>query len=124
MVQYPSDENAEPPANRDADSVDKQGKRVPAIFFRTEAGGEPVREGLRSLSPGDRKRIGEDIKSVEYGWPIGMPVCRPLGNGIFEVRTAVSQGRIARVFSTSTREAGWFCCTVSSRRLRKRRMMT
>ena len=97
MVQYPNDENAEPPANRDAGSVDKQGKRVPAIFFRTEAGGEPVREWLRSLSQGDRKRIGEDIKSVEYGWPIGMPVCRPLGNGMFEVRTVVSQGRIARV---------------------------
>jgi phage-related protein len=97
MVQYPSDKNAELPANRNADSVEKEGKRVPAIFFRTEAGGEPVREWLRSLSPDDRKRIGEDIKSVEYGWPVGMPVCRPLGNGIYEVRTIVTQGRIARV---------------------------
>ncbi|MGA8834163.1 MAG: type II toxin-antitoxin system RelE/ParE family toxin [Candidatus Sulfotelmatobacter sp.] len=99
MVQYPNDGNPEPSANRyrNADSAEKDGKRVPAIFFRTEAGGEPVREWLRSLSPDDRKRIGEDIKSVEYGWPVGMPVCRPLGNGIYEVRTIVTQGRIARV---------------------------
>lgn len=58
------------PANQNAE---KEGKRVPALFFCTEAGGEPVREWLRSLSPEDRKRIGEDIKSVEYGWPVGMP---------------------------------------------------
>ena len=97
MVQYSGDGKAEPPAHRNADSVEKEGKRVPAIFFRTEAGGEPVREWLRSLSQEDRKRIGEDIKSVEYGWPVGMPVCRPLGNGIYEVRTLLTQGRIARV---------------------------
>ena len=97
MVQSLDDEHAEPPANRSTVSVKKEGKRVPAIFFRTEASGEPVREWLRSLSPEDRKRIGEDIKSVEYGWPIGMPVWRPLGNGIHEVRTTVTQGRIARL---------------------------
>lgn len=45
----------------------------------------------------DRKRIGEDIKTVEFGWPIGMPVCRPLGDGIHEVRTHLTQNRIARV---------------------------
>jgi phage-related protein len=75
-----------------------QGKRVPAIFFRTEAGGEPVRNWLRGLQlPDDRKRIGEAIKTVEFGWPIGMPVCRPLGDGIYEVRTNLAQNRIARV---------------------------
>ena len=97
MVQYPSESRPDPPANRNADPAGKEGKRLPAIFFRTEAGGEPVREWLRALSPEDRKRIGEDIKSVEYGWPVGMPVCRPLGNGIYEVRTLLTQGRIARV---------------------------
>jgi phage-related protein len=76
----------------------RQGKRVPAIFFRTEAGGEPLRDWLKSLpSPEDRKRIGEDIKTVEFGWPIGMPACRPLGDGIYEVRTNLLQNRIARV---------------------------
>jgi hypothetical protein len=66
-----------------AEVVERQGKRVPAIFFRTAAGGEPVREWLKNLpSSDDRKRIGEDIKTVEFGWLIGMPVCKPLGNGI------------------------------------------
>jgi phage-related protein len=61
-------------------------------------GGEPVREWLRSLPyAGDRKRIGEDIKTVEFGWPIGMPVCCSLGEGIHEVRTRLIQNRIARV---------------------------
>ena len=73
-------------------------KRIEAIFFRTRAGGEPVRDWLKSLSPiEDRKQIGVDIKAVEFGWPIGMPVCRPLGDGLYEVRSSLSQNRIARV---------------------------
>jgi len=76
----------------------RQGKRVQAFFYRTEAGGEPVREWLKSLpSPEDRKRIGEDIKTVEFGWPVGMPVCRSVGSGIYEVRSDLTQNRIARV---------------------------
>jgi len=80
-----------------SEALEKHGKRVPAIFFRTEAGGEPVRDWLKGLSREHRKRIGEDIKTVEFGWPIGMPVCRPLGDGIYEVRTSLAQNRIARV---------------------------
>ena len=76
---------------------ESSGKRVPAIFYCTEAGGEPVREWLKSLSPEDRKHIGEDIKTVEFGWPVGMPVCRPLSEGVHEVRTNLTQNRIARV---------------------------
>lgn len=76
---------------------ENEGKRVPAIFFRTEAGGEPVREWLKGLSRDDRKHIGEDVKTVEFGWPIGMPVCRPLGGGVYEVRSTLAQNRIARV---------------------------
>ena len=80
------------------DALEKQGKRVPAIFFRTEAGGDPVRNWLKGLPlPDDRKRIGEDIKTVEFGWPIGMPVCKSLGDGLYEVRTSLAQHRIARV---------------------------
>jgi phage-related protein len=71
--------------------------RLTAIFYRTEAHGEPVREWLKGLSADDRKRIGEDIKTVEFGWPIGMPVCKPLSDGIFEVRTTLTQHRVARV---------------------------
>ena len=78
-------------------ALERQGKRVTAIFYRTEAGGEPVREWLRGLSREDKKRIGEEIKTVEFGWPVGMPVCRPLGDGIYEVRTSLGQNRVARV---------------------------
>jgi phage-related protein len=75
-----------------------EGKRVAVVFFRTEAGGEPVRQWLKALPyDEDRKRIGADIKTVEFGWPLGMPVCRPLGDGIYEVRTHLTQHRIARV---------------------------
>jgi phage-related protein len=77
-------------------ALERHGKRVPAIFYCTEAGGEPVRDWLKELSSEDRKRLGEDIKTVEFGWPIGMPVCRPLGDGIYEVRTTLAQNRIAR----------------------------
>jgi phage-related protein len=56
-----------------------------------------VRDWLRGLSLGDRKCIGEDIKTVEFGWPIGMPVCRPMGGGVYEVRSSLVQNRIARV---------------------------
>lgn len=79
------------------ESFDPQGKRVPAFFFRTEAGGEPVRAWLKTLTGEDRKRIGEDIKTVEFGWPIGMPVCKPLGDGLYEVRTSLTKNRVARV---------------------------
>lgn len=72
-------------------------KRVPAIFFRTEAGGEPVRDWLKGLPSEDRQRIGEDIKTVEFGWPLGMPLCRLLGSGVYEVRSDLPQSRIARV---------------------------
>jgi phage-related protein len=73
-------------------------KRIEVIFFRTSAGGEPVRDWLRSLKPiEDRKQIGVDMKTVEFGWPVGMPVCRPLGDGLYEVRSSLSQNRIARV---------------------------
>jgi phage-related protein len=75
----------------------KPRQAVSAIFYCTEAGGEPVREWLKGLTQEDRKRIGVDIKTVEFGWPIGMPVCRPLGDGIYEVRTSMAQNRIARV---------------------------
>jgi phage-related protein len=85
------------PADRPLAHAENQGKRVPAIFYRTEAGGEPVREWLKGLSGDDRKRIGEDIKTVEFGWPIGMPVCKALGQGMHEVRTRLTDNRIARV---------------------------
>ena len=72
-------------------------KRLPAAFFQLSSGREPVREWLKSLREEDRKVIGEDIKDVEFSWPIGMPLCRSLGRGLWEVRSDLSGGRIARV---------------------------
>ncbi|MGH6871084.1 MAG: type II toxin-antitoxin system RelE/ParE family toxin [Rhizomicrobium sp.] len=71
-------------------------KKITAAFFATPNGGETVRDWLLELPREDRKRIGDDIKVVEFGWPIGMPVCRPLGKGLYEVRTNLDS-RIARV---------------------------
>jgi phage-related protein len=72
-------------------------KRLPAVFFALPSGREPVREWIKRLDRSDRKIIGEDIKDVEFAWPIGMPLCRPLSKGLWEVRSDLSQGRTARV---------------------------
>ena len=90
-------------------------KRLPAYFYRLDSGKEPVREWLKELEPEDRKAIGEDIKDVEFSWPIGMPLVRPLGRELWEVRSSLARGRIARVlFCVETGTHG--CCTASSRR--------
>jgi phage-related protein len=68
-------------------------------FYMTDAGTEPVRDWLKSLSQDDRKRIGEDIKTVQYGWPLGMPLVRKMDRDLWEVRTSL-QGRVARVLFT------------------------
>ena len=56
-----------------------------------------MREWLKQLAPAERRVIGVDIKTVEYGWPIGMPTCRPMGKGLYEVRSNLPDGTIARV---------------------------
>lgn len=68
-------------------------------FFCTEAGNEPVREWLTALPKDDRKSVGTDIKTVQFGWPIGMPVVRKMGEDLWEVRTHLKDG-IARVLFT------------------------
>lgn len=50
------------------------------------------------MTPQDRRQVGEDIKRIEFGWPIGMPVCRPMGGGLHEVRSNLTGNRIARIF--------------------------
>lgn len=77
-------------------------KRISAAFYRNDAGAEPVRQWLEGLSKDDRFRIGTDLKTVELGWPIGMPTCRPMGDGLFEVRTDLTGNRTARVLFTIT----------------------
>jgi phage-related protein len=72
-------------------------KRLPAYFYRSDNGREPVREWLKGLEPADRKAIGEDVKDVEFSWPPGMPLVRPLGRELWEVRSSLPHGRIARI---------------------------
>lgn len=74
-------------------------KRLPARFFESDVGRAPVREWLLELDPGDRKAIGEDIRTAEFGWPVGMPLCRSITGrkGLWEIRSRLPGGRIARV---------------------------
>jgi len=79
--------------------TDNHDIRLQVVFFRTENGNEPVREWLKSLSREDKRIIGEDIKTVQFGWPLGMPVVRKIGQGLWEVRSRLVD-RIARVLFT------------------------
>ena len=72
-------------------------KKVPARFYLTPSGSDPVRDWLVALPVEDKRRIGQDIGMVEYGWPVGMPLCRNIGEGLWEVRCSLPSRRIARV---------------------------
>ncbi len=72
-------------------------KKLPAVFFATGRGNRPVREWLYSLDEKDRRKIGVDIATAEFAWPVGMPLCRAMGDGLWEIRSTISGGRIARV---------------------------
>lgn len=80
-------------------AASKNKKRVPAVFYRSSAGTEPVRDWIKGLPDGDRRIVGVDIATVEFGWPVGMPTCRAIASrrGLWEVRSSLAQGRIARV---------------------------
>ena len=79
---------------------DEEGKPIlDIVFYKTESGKEPVREWLKYMPKEDRQTIGEDIKTVQYGWPLGMPLIRKIERGLWEVRSNISTG-IARVFFT------------------------
>lgn len=71
--------------------------KTQAVFYRTGSGTEVVLDWLRSLSERDRQAIGQDLMRVQYRWPVGMPLCRPLGEGLWEVRSALPSRRIARM---------------------------
>jgi phage-related protein len=69
---------------------------LPARFYRSDNGREPVREWLKGLEPDERRVLGEDIRDVEFSWPIGMPLVRSLGRELWEVRSNLPHG-IARI---------------------------
>jgi len=74
-------------------------KPLSVKFYRTQAGHEPAREWLRSLDREEKKTIGEDIKTVQYGWPLGMPLVRKLEPNLWKIRTSLG-ARIARILFT------------------------
>lgn len=71
------------------------------VFFRTETGREPVREWLKSLPREERRIVGEDLKTVQFGWPLGMPLVRKLDAGLWETRSRLP-GRVARILFTTS----------------------
>jgi phage-related protein len=70
---------------------------IPLVFWRSNTGQEPVREWLRELSATDRTTIGADIGRLQFGWPIGMPLVKSLGGGLWELRSSLPSKREARL---------------------------
>ena len=72
-------------------------RKTPVVFYRSAAGAEVLRDWLRGLAPADRNIIGQDLMRAQFRWPVGMPLCRPLGGRLWEVRSDLTGHRIARV---------------------------
>jgi phage-related protein len=72
-------------------------QKIEIVFYQTSAGAEVVLDWLRELNEADRNIIGQDLMRVQFRWPVGMPLCRPLGDGLWEVRSNLTSNRIARV---------------------------
>ena len=72
-------------------------QKTPLQFYKNSGGNEPVREWLLALDAPDRHAIGQDLMRAQWRWPVGMPLCRPMGQGLWEIRTGLPSNRIARV---------------------------
>ncbi len=79
-------------------------QKTPLVFYRTGAGREPVRGWLKRLDENERRAIGKDLMRAQWRWPVGMPLTRPLGEGLWEVRTDLPTNRTARVLFCFCRE--------------------
>src|SRR5260221_11805994 len=79
-------------------------RKIPVVFYRTLGGAEVVRDWLRSLDDADRQAVGLDLMRVQFRWPVGMPLCRAMGDGLWEVRTSLPSNRIARVLFCVARD--------------------
>jgi phage-related protein len=74
---------------------------IQVVFWSTEQGNEPVRDWLKDMSKDDRVKIGHDLALLQYGWPVGMPLCKSLKGGLWELRSKVAAGRqVARIILT------------------------
>src|SRR5579863_1417035 len=76
---------------------DPEPQKIPLVFYRLRPGNEPVREWLKGLPQAERHAIGRDLLRAQWRWPVGMPLCRPMGSGLWEVRTNLPTRRTARV---------------------------
>lgn len=72
-------------------------RKTPLVFFKTDGGIEPVRDWLKNLPPEDRREVGKDLMRAQWRWPVGMPLCRPMAQSLWEIRTELPSNRIARV---------------------------
>jgi phage-related protein len=77
--------------------MEQSPRKIELVFYRSAMGNEPVRDWLAGLPLENRRQIGLDLQRVQYRWPVGMPLVRPMGKGLFEVRTDLPDGTIARV---------------------------
>ncbi|MFA7658098.1 MAG: type II toxin-antitoxin system RelE/ParE family toxin [Candidatus Gastranaerophilaceae bacterium] len=77
----------------------KRIKPLEVKFYSTMTGKMPVADWLNEFSEKDQKVIGKDIKTIQLGYPLGMPLVRALSNtgGLKEIRCNISNGRIARI---------------------------
>lgn len=75
-----------------------------ALFFETEQENQPCREFLQGLSKEDRKEVGSDIFSVQNGFPLGLPLCRKLTDGLWEVRSKITDGICRVIFAVEENE--------------------
>lgn len=69
------------------------------VFFRLDSGREPVREWLKGLDQDSRRSIGADLKTLQLGWPVGMPLAQNMAKELWELRSRLPSG-IARTFFT------------------------
>jgi len=76
---------------------EKAPRKIQLVFFRNDAGREPVRDWLRGLDQFERRAIGTDLLRAQWRWPVGMPLCRTMGKGLWEGRTNLPSNRTARV---------------------------
>ena len=67
------------------------------LFYRTVAGRDVIKEWLRSFDKPDRAILGYDLKRVQIGFPMGLPLCRSLGGGLWEVRSSLGGNREVRM---------------------------
>ena len=90
-------------------------QKIPLIFFRTGKGTEPVREWLKELPEAERQAVGKDLLRAQWRWPAGMPLCRPMGDGLWEIRTDLPTKRAARLCCCACTANTWWHCMASSR---------